>query len=133
MVGGREGGGVMIEICKDATIGVLVYIIGLLGFRPNILVLHTLLCLYKKAVLCISLLTEYIIQNYFAHFYSLSSYSQHGIRTTFLWPSLGKIRRSSAATSSRSLSRDRKPSRSFCFPRNPHLRVAVRLTDSSIG
>ena len=27
--------------------GVLVYIIGLLGFRPNILVLHTLLCLYK--------------------------------------------------------------------------------------
>ena len=52
MVGGREGGGVMIEICKDATIGVLVYIIGLLGFRPNILVLHilvlhTLLCLYK--------------------------------------------------------------------------------------
>jgi hypothetical protein len=25
----------------------LVYIIGLLGFRPNILVLHTLLCLYK--------------------------------------------------------------------------------------
>ena len=47
MVGEREGGGVMIEICKDATIGVLVYIIGLLGFRPNILVLHTLLCLYK--------------------------------------------------------------------------------------
>ena len=58
---------------------------------------------------------------------------QHGIKATFLWPSLGKIWRSSAATGSQSLPRHRKPSRYFCLPRNPHLRVAIRYTDSSIG
>jgi hypothetical protein len=82
---------------------------------------------YIKAVPCTILIAEYIIHSYFAHFQSLfslsPSYSQHGIRATFLWPSLGKIRRSSAATGSRSLPRDRKPSRRFCLPRNPHLRV----------
>uniref|UniRef100_A0A2N9G728 Uncharacterized protein n=1 Tax=Fagus sylvatica TaxID=28930 RepID=A0A2N9G728_FAGSY len=34
-----------------------------------------------------------------------------------------KIRRSSTATGSRSLPRDRKPSRRFCLPRNPHLQL----------
>jgi hypothetical protein len=114
----------------------LVYIIGLLqaywALGP-IYLYCTHYSAYIKAVLCINLITEYNIQSYFAHFQSFLSYSQHGIRATFLWPSLGRIRRSSAATGSQFLPRDRKPSRRFCLPRNPHLRVAVRLTHSFIG
>ena len=116
------------EISKEICIKLLlVYIIGLLGFRSNILVLHmycTNYSAYIKAVPCIILLTEYIIQSYFVHFqslFSLSSYSQHGIKAIFLWSSPGRIRRSSVATGSRSLPRDRKPFRRFCLPRNPHL------------
>ena len=52
-----------------------ILIVGLLGFRPNllvlhILVLHTPLCLYKGS-LCINLITEHNIQSYFAHIQSL--------------------------------------------------------------
>ena len=67
------------EISKEICIKLLlVYIIGLLGFRSNILVLHmycTNYSAYIKAVPCIILLTKYIIQSYFVHFQSLFSLS----------------------------------------------------------
>ena len=97
----------------------LVYIIGSLGFRPIIYYLYcTYYSAYIKAISCTLLFTEYIIQSYSAHCQSLislslSPYSQHGIRAIFLWFSLGKIRRSSAFTGSRSLPQDRKLRESY--------------------
>ena len=139
----------------------LVYIIGLfvglLGFRSNLLVLH-ILSIYRQLhvlnitlniitlspfLLIFSLCLLSLFSSFLSLFslhslpllsvYSPSSYSQHGIRATFLWPSLGKIRCSSAATGSRSLPRDLKLSRRFCLPRNPHLQVSVCLKTTFIG
>ena len=65
--------------------GMLVYIIGLLGFRPNILVLyilvpHTLLCLYKGSFMYLFIYWIYYTKLFCSlsvSFFSLFSYSQH--------------------------------------------------------
>ena len=83
-----------------------------------LLVLYILLCLYKGSLLYSSIhwiyYTELFCSLSVSHFsLSLSPYSQHGIRAIFLWFSLGKIRRSSAFTGSRSLPQDRKLRESY--------------------
>ena len=80
-------------------------VIGLLGFRPNILILHThvlhiLLCLYRGSSMYHSTHWIYYTELFCSlsvSLFSLFPYFQNGIRATFLWPSLSKIRCSSSA------------------------------------
>ena len=69
--------------------GMLVYIIGSLGFRLNIFLLHTYLycthySAYIKAIPCTILFIEYIIQSYSAHYQSLFSLSLSLFSTVFI-------------------------------------------------
>ena len=92
----------------------LVYYIGPMGFRSityylsnalictvYILVAHflylyyTLISAYIKASICIVLFTKYNIE-FQSLSLSLPLYVQHGIRATFLWPSLGNFQNPSA-------------------------------------
>ena len=82
-----------------------------------LLVLHTLLCLYKGSLLYSSIhwiyYTELFCSLLVSHFsLSLSLFSTC-IRAIFLWFSLGKIRHSSASTGLRSLSQDHKLRESY--------------------